>query len=158
MSFNLPSLRSIVEPSRRTKRSLDTIDTVFDDFFYNIDRPLSQFLLPKALQEYYPRMDVSETNSNYSIEVDLPGIKKEDVDIKLDNNILHIKGHQELDKERKDSNFYSRERFYGDFQRSVTLPSDVNSEQIDANFKDGVLTLTIPKNKTSTAKTIDIKS
>lgn len=102
-------------------------------------------------------LDVSETNSHYTIELDIPGVKKDDINISVDNNVLTIKGKKEIDKERKDSNYYSRERFYGDFKRSMSLPSGVKTDKIEASFKNGVLTIQMPKEKSSSVKTIDIK-
>jgi len=130
---------------------------MFDDFFNNFENQSPRSLLSRNEQDVYPQLDVSETNSHYCLELDLPGIDKKDVDIKVDNNILTIKGTKELDKENKDNNFYTRERFYGDFQRSLDLPANVNIDTIAADFKDGVLTIKIPKTEISSAKTIDIK-
>lgn len=100
---------------------------------------------------------MSETNSHYTVELDIPGVKKEDININVDNNILTIKGKKEMDEEHKDSNYYSRERFYGDFRRSMSLPSGVNTDKIDADFKNGVLTIKMPKDKITSAKNIEIK-
>jgi len=70
---------------------------------------------------------------------------------------LTVKGKKQFDKEHKDNNFYTRERFYGDFQRSVNLPADANTDQVDTNFKDGVLQITVPKDANSHVKSIEIK-
>ena len=153
MSFDLPSLRSMFQPSRRTN-----IDNMFEDFFNKFEHQTPQSLLSKREQGFYPQLDISETNSNYFLELDLPGVNKKDVSIKVDNNILTIKGKKELNKERKDNNFYTRERFYGDFQRSLSLPAGVDTDAIDADFKDGVLLIKISKVNTTNSKIIDIKS
>jgi HSP20 family protein len=91
------------------------------------------------------------------LEFDLPGLSKKDVEIDIDNNILVIKGNKELEKEHKDSRYYTRERFYGAFQRSFSLPTGIKESEIDASFKDGVLTVKIPKKEASHMKTIQIK-
>ncbi|CAN0592568.1 unnamed protein product [Ectocarpus sp. 12 AP-2014] len=154
MAFNLPSLRSVFHPSRRSDAD---IDYIFNDFFDSFENQFKRSFLTKNEQDFFPLLDVSETNSNYTVELDIPGVKKEDININVDNNILTIKGKKEMDKERKDSNYYSRERFYGDFKRSMSLPSGVKTDKIDASFKDGVLTIRMPKEKSASVKTIDIK-
>ena len=133
------------------------IDTLMDDFF-NFSNQFPRSLLTREEQDFYPQLDISEANSHYCLEIDLPGVSKKDVDIKVDNNIITIKGKKELNKEHKDSNFYTRERFCGNFQRSLSLQLGINADKIDATFKDGVLTIKAPKTDISNTKTIEIKS
>jgi len=154
MAFNLPSLRSVFHPTRRS--DVD-IDYIFNDLFDSFENQFKRSFLTKNEQDFFPLLDVSETNSHYTVELDIPGVKKDDINISVDNNVLTIKGKKEMDKERKDSNYYSRERFYGDFKRSMSLPSGVKTDKIDASFKDGVLTIRMPKEKSASVKTIDIK-
>lgn len=154
MAFNLPSLRSVFHPSRRSDAD---IDYIFNDLFDSFENQFKRSFLTKNEQDFFPLLDVSETNSHYTVELDIPGVKKDDINISVDNNVLTIKGKKEMDKERKDSNYYSRERFYGDFKRSMSLPSGVKTDKIDASFKDGVLTIRMPKEKSASVKTIDIK-
>lgn len=154
MAFNLPSLRSVFHPSRRSDTD---IDYIFNDLFDSFENQFKRSFLTKNEQDFFPLLDVSETNSHYTVELDIPGVKKDDINISVDNNVLTIKGKKEIDKERKDSNYYSRERFYGDFKRSMSLPSGVKTDKIEANFKNGVLTIQMPKEKSSSVKTIDIK-
>lgn len=150
MAFDLPSLRSVFQPSTSTRTD---IDHLFDDFENQFRR---SFLLRNE-KGFYPLLDVSETNSHYTVELDIPGVKKEDINISVDNNILTIKGKKEIEEEHKDNNYYSRERFYGDFNRSMTLPSGINADKIDADFNNGVLTIKVPKAKVTNTRTIDIK-
>lgn len=154
MAFDLPSLRSVFSPSRRSSTD---IDNMLDDFFNNFENQFRRSLLSRNEIDFYPLLDVSETNSHYTVELDIPGVKKEDININVDNNILTIRGKKEMDKDHKDSNYYSRERFYGDFTRSMALPSGVNTDKIDADFNNGVLTIKMPKNKATSTKTIEIK-
>lgn len=154
MAFDLPSLRSVFSPSRRSSTD---IDNMLDDFFNNFENQFRRSLLSRNETDFYPLLDVSETNSHYTVELDIPGVKKEDININVDNNILTIRGKKEMDKDHKDSNYYSRERFYGDFTRSMTLPSGVNTDKIDADFNNGVLIIKMPKNKATSTKTIEIK-
>jgi HSP20 family protein len=141
------------QPTRNIGTS---IDNLVNDFF-NFDNRYPRSLLTMEEQEFYPQLDVSETDSHYCLEMDLPGVTKENIDIKVDNNVITIKGKKELNKEQKDGNFYTRERFSGNFQRSFFLPHGVDADKIDASFKDGVLTIKAPKTDSSTAKAIEIK-
>ena len=153
MTLNLPSLRSFFHPSRRIRTD---IDQLFDDF-PSFKNQFQSSLLSRNEQDFYPLLDIFEINSHYIVELDIPGVKKEDININVDNNILTIKGKKETDKEDKDTNYYSRERFYGDFKRSMSLPVGVNADKIDAAFNSGVLTIKLPKNKATSAKVIEIK-
>lgn len=155
MAFNLPSMRSVLWPNRNTKSN---IDNVFDDLFSNLEYRLSRPFLLKIAQDLYPQLDISVTNSHYCLELDIPGVDKKDINIKVDNGIITIKGKKELEEEHKGTNFYIRERFHGDFQRSLSLPSGVNTDAIEADFKNGVLKIRIPKTETASTKVIDIKN
>jgi len=153
MTFNLPSLKSAFQP---TTHQRGDIKNLLDDFFYDSERRVPYFSSPSKETGFCPQLDISETNSDYNILFDLPGVSKKDIDLKVDNNILTIKGKKEFDKEHKDNNFYIRERFYGDFHRTINLPSDANTEQINTNFKDGVLQITVSKSSDSHVKAIEI--
>ena len=155
MTFNLPSLRSTFPSTRANRTSLNKL---FDDFFTDSEDRLLPSFIQQNRNLFYPPLDISETNNHYLMEMDLPGMQKNDVDIKIDNNILTIKGKKEFGKEHKDSNFYTRERSYGEFQRSFALPSGVDTSKIDADFKNGVLILQLPKTDVSDSKSIEIKS
>jgi HSP20 family protein len=128
-----------------------------DDFFNNFDHQLTNSLFSIADNTFSPRLDISETDSDYCLELDLPGINKEDIDIKLDNNIIIIKGEKKLNNEHKDTNFYTRERFYGTFSRTLALPTNIKSEEVETTFEGGVLNIKIPKTKASSTKQIKIK-
>jgi HSP20 family protein len=105
-----------------------------------------------------PRADVSESSEAYIIKAELPGVNKNDVKITLRENVLTIKGEKKQEKEEKDKNFHRIERSYGSFQRSFSLPSGVNSDKIGAAYKDGVLTITLPKAEGAKPKEIEVKA
>ena len=149
MTFNLPNLRSVFQPTTNPRGD---INTLLDDF----ERRIPYFSSPSKEPSFCPQLDISETNSKYNISLDLPGVSKKDIDLKVDNNIMTIKGKKEFNKEHKDNNFYTRERFYGDFHRSVNLPSDADTDKINTNFKDGVLQINVPKSSNSRVKSIEI--
>jgi HSP20 family protein len=107
MTFDLASLGSITQ---LTTNNRENTGRTLDDFFYDLERRVPYFSSPNREPRFYPQLDVSETNSNYHISLDLPVVNKKDIDVKIDNNILTIKGKKEFDKEHKDNNFYTRER------------------------------------------------
>ncbi len=100
--------------------------------------------LQKDIQ-FIPAVNTREGDDAYYIEVDLPGVKKEDINIDVHDNILTVSGERKLEEERKDDEFYRVESFYGKFERSFTLPEDVDSDKIEAKDENGVLLITIPK-------------
>ncbi len=95
--------------------------------------------------DFVPAVNTREADDAYYIEVDLPGVKKEDISIDVDDNVLTISGERKVEEERKEDEFYRVESFYGKFERSFTLPEDVDADKIEAEAKDGVLTIRIPK-------------
>lgn len=94
---------------------------------------------------FSPSIDAANANDRYEINVELPGVEADDIEVTLDDNVLTLKGEKREQREEKGKSFYFSERRYGSFQRSFRLPADVGAEQIDATFKNGVLTLGIPK-------------
>lgn len=91
------------------------------------------------------------------MKVELPGVSKDDVKITIESNILTIRGEKKQEKDVKQENYQRIERSYGSFQRSFTLPGTVKSDAIDAIFKDGVLTVTLPKAEEAKPKHIEVK-
>ena len=104
-----------------------------------------------------PAVDIAEQENEYTVKMELPGVNKEDVKINLESNILTIKGEKKQEKEEKDKNLHRVERSYGSFQRSFTLPTTVKSDKIDAVFKDGVLSISLPKAEEAKPKQIEVK-
>jgi HSP20 family protein len=147
MSY-LPRLRSKSE-------SIRTRDSIFDDLFNELYSLPTSFL-SKSGMDLSPRIDISETDNEYKIEAELPGINQKEIDVKIDNNILTIKGKKEDIKEEKEKNYHLRERYYGAFQRSISLPNNIEPEKIKASFENGVLNISVPKNDKRTPKKIEI--
>ncbi len=106
---------------------------------------------------WLPVVDVSENKDNYVIHAELPGMKKKDVKITLQDDVLTISGEKKVEREEKDKTYHLVERSYGQFSRSFTLPAKVEADKIKAEFKDGVLNITLPKAPEAKAKEIDIK-
>jgi len=114
---------------------------------------------PKEVFDFTPAVNTREGDDAYFIDVDLPGVKKEDVEISVDKNVLTIKGKRETRNEVKEDDYYRIESAYGTFSRSFTLPEKVDVENIEAKSEDGVLEIIIPKLKvlTENTKKIEIK-
>jgi HSP20 family protein len=96
-------------------------------------------------QNQFPRVDIAETDDNFLITAELPGIDGKNVDRTLDDGTLTIKGEKKEDTEEKQGEFYNRERSYGIFQRSFEIPELIDENKIEASFSNGVLTVTMPK-------------
>lgn len=94
---------------------------------------------------FVPALDVSEDNEAMTITAELPGLKKEDVQIKVRDGVLTLSGEKKFESENKKDNYYRIERSYGAFARSFTLPNTVDAEKIAASMKDGVLKVSVPK-------------
>lgn len=129
------------------------IDRLFDDVFRDFGLPSlsSRFPALSRWQDggwqgvFKPSLDVSSDNGSYQIVVEVPGLSKDDVNIEVRGDMLCIHGQKQEETENKDRHFYRVERSYGAFQRTLALPDDANADEIAANLKDGVLTLTIPR-------------
>jgi len=103
-----------------------------------------------------PAVDIYEQDNNIVLKAELPGVDPKDVDIQLENNTLTLRGERKLDKEVKKENYHRVERAYGTFTRSFTLPAVVDQNNIKAEFKDGVLRVTLPKREEAKPKQIQI--
>lgn len=95
--------------------------------------------------DWTPTLDLIESEGAYEVRTELPGLEKKDIDISLDRDLLVIKGEKKHEKEESDKRYHRVERQYGSFYRSIRLPGEVKNEKIDAKFKDGVLTIKLPK-------------
>lgn len=108
-------------------------------------------------RKWVPRIDVVRGPERLVIQAELPGIKLEEVDISVEGDVLTISGHHEDTKEEKDKQFVRRERRYGSFSRSMPLPQGVDPDQIEANYEDGVLEVSIPVPPEKGPKSVKIK-
>ncbi len=97
------------------------------------------------VQVWAPRVDVYEKDDKIIVEAEIPGAKKEDIEVKIKDNNVIIRGEVKKDEEKKEDNFYRRERFYGKFERVIPLPVEVKAEEAKAKIEDGILKLEIPK-------------
>ncbi len=106
---------------------------------------------------WFPAIDLREEEKRFVIEADLPGVKKEDIQIEVENNVLTLRGERRFEHEAKKESFHRIERAYGKFMRSFTLPSRIEASQITASHNGGILEIAIPKAKESLPQKIEIK-
>lgn len=109
------------------------------------------------ISSFAPSINSREDENGYYIEVDLPGVKKEDVTIDLDGRVLNISGERKFKTEEKEKDYYKTESYFGKFQRSFTLPESVDLESIKATSNDGVLEIVVPKSQKESVKKITIE-
>ena len=134
-------------------RDLEDIQDEINRMFEGIAGvPDSDSKLPRL----YPSVDLSENKDSFVLKAELPGMKKEDVKVTLQNNILTISGEKKQEQEEKGKTFHRIERSYGSFNRTVALPVAVKTDAIKADFKDGVLTVELPKVEEAKPKEIAI--
>jgi len=120
------------------------MNRLFEDFFGEMTFP-SLDAEWGELASLTPSIDVSQTDDAIQVTAELPGIEEKDVDVSLSEGVLTIRGEKRREEDRKDKKFHHVERSYGSFQRSILLPAEVDSEKVDAIFRNGVLTVTLPK-------------
>jgi HSP20 family protein len=107
---------------------------------------------------WWPTLDIEETNDSLVARVDLPGMKSEDIDISVQGNTLTISGERKDVRENDDGKYYHYERRSGSFRRDIPLSSEVQADKIDAQYRDGVVTVTMPKSEQAKAKRIQVKN
>ncbi|MDE0010432.1 MAG: Hsp20/alpha crystallin family protein [Candidatus Poribacteria bacterium] len=126
--------------TRRPMRNPFNLQNVFSDLFGSYENETDM-----GNTSWMPTVDISETETGFEIHAELPGVSENDVNVSVNDNILTVKGEKRQEIEKVDKNYHRMERRYGSFQRSFTLPRHVETSDIKAEFKDGVLTLEIPK-------------
>jgi len=130
----------------------DRINHIFNEAFAGS----KDFEDEVSMSAWRPVVDIFDTDNAIVIKAELPGIKKDDVSVDVKDNVLTIKGERSLTKKIKEENYYRKERSFGKFQRSFTLPEAIDSARIKANFKNGVLEIEVPKAEEKKPKQISI--
>ena len=145
---------TLIPYTKKNRNNLATlhneVDDLFDSFFRGLDRPFPGY---KA----WPAIDVAEDDNSIIVRAEVPGCNAEDIEISVYGNTLTISGEKKLKEEKKEKGYYHVESSYGTFRRELTLPTDVDSEKIDATCKDGVLSVTLPKAAKAKAVKVKIK-
>jgi len=126
------------------------LDDFFDDTFHTYGRELTA--------DAYPHVDIVEGQNEYTINAEVPGLDKKDIEVKIEDGVLSIRGEKknEVEKREKDR-YYRLERSFGKFSRSFKLPDNVDANDIQASYKNGVLSLTVRKNEEAKPKAIEVK-
>lgn len=137
-------------PFRGVSTLQDQINRLFSETF---DRSSEE----ANLTPWAPAVDIFETEHELVVKADLPDIKPEELDIRVENNVLTFRGERQFEKQVKENNYLRVERCYGAFSRSFSLASTVNAEAIQADYKNGVLTLSIPKREEAKPKQIKVR-
>ena len=138
------------DPFRGVTTLQDQINRLFNESFERTSDDSS-------LSAWAPAVDIYETEHELVVKADLPDVDPKDLDIRVENNILTIRGERKFEKKVNEENYLRVERSYGSFARSFTLASTVNSDAIKADYQNGVLTLTIPKREEAKPKQIKVK-
>ena len=144
-------MRSLMPWSGMTGLKQD-MDRVLDRFFESRWEELP------ALGDWMPKVDVSETKDSVVVKADTPGMDVKDIQVSLQENVLTITGEKKQEKEEKDERYHRVERSYGSFTRSMRLPAGVEAGKVNAAFKNGVLTVTLPKTAAAKATPIPVKT
>ncbi len=132
-----------------------------DDLFRTFSPPMRPYANPAADQSktwFSPAVDVRETEKEYWFHFDLPGLTEKELSVQLNGRELTVSGERQFEKASGEIRHHRTERFFGRFERSFVLPEKVNSEKIDAKFKDGVLEIHIPKNEEAQPKAIPVRN
>lgn len=137
------------EPFRGLSTLQEQLNRAFEDFSGRGNNE-------SALTSWAPPVDIYETEHELVVKADLPDIDEKDLDIRVENNVLTIRGERKFEKKVNEENFLRVERAYGAFSRSFSLANSVNTEAIQASYRNGVLTLTIPKRDEAKPKQIKV--
>ena len=132
------------------------VPDVLDRMFNEMTKSLN-LLNPEVERIWSPNVDVSEDKDNYYVHVEVPGMKREDLHIDVENNVLVVKGEKKFEKKDEDLNYHRMERQYGTFERRFNLTDQIQVDKIEAAYDDGILTITLPKTEEIKPRDIEIK-
>jgi len=131
------------------------MDRIFERFF---EHPWGPVELTPYSGEFAPPMNISETDKDVVVKAELPGVDPNQIELKVVGNTLSLSGKKDETKEEKGDNFYRSERVFGSFTRSVQLPETVDADKVNAEFRNGVLTVKMPKKPGAMARKIPVQS
>src|ERR1700741_1413330 len=138
-----------LEPFRGFSTLQEQVNRVFNESFRNQGDE-------SALTTWAPPVDIYETPNELVVKADLPDVNEKDIDVRVENNLLTIRGERKFEKSVSEENFLRVERTYGSFSRSFSLPNTVNAEAIAAEYKNGVLNVTLPKREESKPRQVKV--
>ena len=140
-----------ISPFRDFERMRRDMDRLWGSFFER------GTLRGEDGREWLPSLDVAETKNEIVVKAEVPGLEPKDIDISLSDGVLTIKGEKKQEKEEKEENYHLIERSFGSFFRSIRLPNEVQSDKINASYKNGVLKIVLPKSEEAKKKEVKIK-
>ena len=138
-------------PFRDFERMRSEMDRLWNSFFER------GTLRGEAGGEWLPSLDVAETKNEIVVKAEVPGLEPKNIDISLSDGLLTIKGEKKQEREEKEENYHLVERRYGTFTRSIRIPNEVQSDKINASYKNGVLKIVLPKSEGPKKKEVKIK-
>lgn len=153
--MNMNSLeRNLMWPRRGASSGL------MDEFFGDFDRMVDNFVRPTMTSvNFTPTCDIRETKSHYLVSFDMPGMKKSDINVEINENQLMVSGERNKQiQEGEGEGLLRHERVYGQFQRTFTLPTSIDAGKIEAHYEDGVLNIVLPKTEKVKGRSIQIQS
>jgi len=139
-------------PWRGMETLRQEMERVFDRFF---EPRWEEF---EAVGAWAPKLDFSETKDAFVVKAEVPGVEQKDISVSIQDQMLTIKGEKHKEKEEKDEKYHRVERSWGAFARTIALPAGVDTEKVNATFKDGVLTVKLPKTPAAKGTTIPVKA
>lgn len=146
------------QPFRELAAMQHRLDRMFSD---TLPRAYAGFRVPsgedQGLGAWAPAVDIFETDQNVVLKAELAGVDPKDVEVRVENNTLYLKGQRKVDTEVKEENYHRVERSFGSFARSFALPDSVDADKVAAEYQNGILTLTIPKKEKAKSRAISIK-
>lgn len=136
------------------------VPSIFGDFRREVDTLMDRFFRGEdggEMRWFSPTANVAETEKAYEVTLDLPGLKPDDLHVELKHGDLWITGERKEEKEEQGKTFHRIERHHGEFRRVIRLGEDVDSEHVDAEYKDGVLRITVPKTESTISRRIEVR-
>ena len=138
------------DPLRTLNSLQEQFSRLFDDPYFRGSG------IDSTLTAWSPAVDIYETEQDLVMRADLPDLSEKDIDVRVENNMLTIRGERKFEKDVAEDNYLRMERAYGSFSRSFSLPNTVNTDQIKADYRNGVLTVTLPKREESKPKQVKV--
>lgn len=144
-------------PQLSTWPGLGRLSSLRDEIDRLFESPWTGFGTSQLLSGWTPALDLHEDKDNFVVKIELPGMRKEDINVSLHDGALSISGERKSEEKLEKNEVYRSERFFGRFQRTVTLPASVAADKIKAQYKDGILSVTLPKAEEGKPKQIDVQ-
>lgn len=153
------NLRSLVrwDPFKEMEREMEELTERFNRILSRWPSRQASEREPMTVAQWAPVVDISETDSEYLIEAELPEVDKNNVKVTLQDGVLTIQGERKSQREEKGRKYHRVERSFGGFLRSFTLPEDADESKVKAEFKDGILRVRIPKTEKAQSKAVEVK-